>query len=121
MLSISFLGIMLLPAFLHAQDSVIASGVEVFQKAKVLEVSNQGTTSVVGTDTVAQTQSLKVEILDCVHKGDIVTFENDYIQLTQGDIFYARYQQDSLDGTEYWSVSKYPYFRIQFKCNFLIN
>lgn len=103
-----FLGIIFLPTFVVAQDSVVVSGVEVFQKAKVLEVSNQGTTTIAGTDTVAQTQSLKVEILDGVYKGDIITFENDYIQLANGDIFYARYQQDSLDGTEYWSVSN-PY------------
>lgn len=107
-LLIPFLGILLVPISSNAQDTITVSGTEIFQKAKVLEVRNQGTTSVVGTDTLAQVQLLKVEILDGVHKGDIVSFENDYIQLAQGDVFYARYQKDFLSGDEYWSVSN-PY------------
>lgn len=108
LLLIPFLGILLVPIFSSAQDTITVSGTEIFQKAKVLEVRDQGTMSVVGTATLARVQLLKVEILEGVHKGDIISFENDYIQLEQGDVFYARYQKDLLNGDEYWSVSS-PY------------
>lgn len=100
------MGLVFLPLFVIAQSDV--SGIEVFEKAKVLEVSNESTVSIAGTNTTAQTQVLKVEILEGIHKGKRITFQNDYIQLAPGDIFYARYQQNTLDNSEYWSVS-HPY------------
>ncbi len=99
---------LLLPLLSYAQETILVPGVEVFQKAKVLTVESQDVTTILGTQTVVPTQTLKVEILEGVHVGKVVTFENDYIQLSAGDSFYARYQKDSLSGDEYWSVSS-PY------------
>lgn len=99
---------LLLPLLSHAQETILVPGVEVFQKAKVLTVESQDVTTILGTQTVVPTQILTVEILEGVYVGKVVTFENDYIQLSVGDSFYARYQKDSLNGDEYWSVSS-PY------------
>jgi uncharacterized membrane protein len=98
---------MLLPQLSHAQATLVAD-TEVFEKAKVLEVTNQAMSTVPGTDTPSQTQTLKIEVLDGVDVGKTATFKNDYIQLSVGDIFYARYQTNHLDSSDYWSVSD-PY------------
>lgn len=99
--------VMLLPQLSHAQATLVPD-VEVFEKAKVLEVTNQATSTIPGTDTPSQTQILKIEVLDGVDAGKTATFKNDYIQLSVGDIFYVRHQTNHLDGSDYWSVSD-PY------------
>ena len=96
-----------MPNFCYA-DATLVPDVEVFEKARVLEVTNQATTTIPGTDTPSQTQRLKIEILDGIDTGKTVTFQNDYIQLSVGDIFYARHQTNHLDSSDYWSVSD-PY------------
>lgn len=101
-------GALLSPVSLYAQEIILAPSAETFQKAKVLTVESKGTATILGTQTITPTQTLTVEILDGVYMGKVVTFENDYIQLSRGDSFYARYQKDSLSGAEYWSVSS-PY------------
>lgn len=95
------------PYHVRAEASLV-SDTEVFEKARVIEVIRQNVTTVPGTDTLVQTQSLKIEVVTGTDKGKIVVFENDYIQLTVGDVFYVRHQSNHLDGTDYWSVSE-PY------------
>ncbi|MCX6756593.1 MAG: YibE/F family protein [Candidatus Nomurabacteria bacterium] len=99
--------LILLPQLSYAQATLIPD-VEVFEKAKVLEVTNQAKSTIPGTDTPSQTQVLKIEILDGVDIGKTATFQNDYIQMSVGDIFYARHQTNHLDSSDYWSVSD-PY------------
>ena len=107
LLFLSFASLIFLPLALHAQANLVPDA-EVFEKAQVLEVTNQGTSTIPGTDTISPTQTLKIQVLDGVDEGKTVTFKNDYIQLSVGDIFYARHQSNHLDGTDYWSVSD-PY------------
>lgn len=97
----------LLPQLIFAQATLVTD-VEVFEKAKVLEISNQATSTIPGTDTPSHTQRLKIEILDGVDIGKTATFQNDYIQMSVGDIFYVRHQTNHLDNSDYWSVSD-PY------------
>jgi uncharacterized membrane protein len=104
---ISLCGLLLAPSLSYAQATLVPD-TEVFEKAKVLEVTNQATSTVPGTDTPSQTQTLKIEVLDGVDAGKTATFQNDYIQLSVGDIFYTRHQTNHLDGSDYWSVSD-PY------------
>lgn len=106
-LLISLLSLVLLPQLSYAEATLIPD-VEVFEKAKVLEVTNNGTSTITGTNTDTATQILKIEILDGVDVGKTATFKNDYIQLAVGDIFYARHQTNHLDSSDYWSVSD-PY------------
>ena len=77
-------------------------------KPPVLEVIDQETNTIPGTDIPTQTQTLKIEILNGADKGKSIIFKNDYTQLSVGDILYARHQTNHLDGREYWSVSD-PY------------
>lgn len=97
----------LLPQLGFAQATLIQD-VEVFEKVKVIEVTNQATSTIPGTDTPSQTQTLKIEVLGGVDAGEIVTFQNDYTQMSKGEIFYARHQMNHLDNSDYWSVSD-PY------------
>lgn len=94
-----------LPA--HAQTTTVPD-TETFQKAKVTAVSNQHTTTLPGTETPSEVETLTAQILDGTDAGQTITFDNDYIQLAVGDIFYARHDTNQLDGTDYWSVSD-PY------------
>jgi uncharacterized membrane protein len=94
-------------SFAYAQGTLVAD-TEEFLKAKVVEVSGSATTTIPGTETPAPTQVLTIEIIAGNDKGRVVTFTNDYIQLSKGDIVYVRHQSNELDDTEYWSVSD-PY------------
>ena len=106
-LFVSLFSLVLFPQLSYAQATLVPD-VEVFEKARVLEVTNQATSTIPGTDTPSQTQVLKIEILDGVDIGKTATFQNDYIQMSVGDIFYARHQTNHLDSSDYWSVSD-PY------------
>src|SRR3989344_4143407 len=90
--------IMLSPALVHAQ-ATLAQDTITMQKARVTTVADQQTTTIPGTDTSAQTQSLTVIILDGPDSRTSVTFENDYIQLKAGDVFYLRHITDAIDST----------------------
>lgn len=105
LLLISFV---LIPSLLFAQQTTLVADTESFEKAKVVQILEQGTTTVVGTDTVGETQTIKVEVLSGPDKGRIVTLKNDYIQLKEREIFYVRHQSNHLDGSDYWSVAD-PY------------
>lgn len=103
------IGLMFIPQLSLAQgETMLVPDTETFEKAKVLEVIDQSTTTLPGTETPSQVQTLRVQILNGANEGKIVTFQNDYIQLSAGEIFYARHQSNYLDDTDYWSVAE-PY------------
>ncbi len=82
---------------------------QTYQKARVVEVLDQKTEIIPGTDTPAQTQTLRAEVLDGAYAETTVTFNNDFpTQLKKGDTFYARHQSNAFDGTDQWSVAD-PY------------
>ena len=95
-------------SFSNSFAAELITDTEVFEKAVVLEAVDQNPVTILGTDTQADSQILKVEILSGEYKGQTISFDNDYIQLEQGDVFYARHQTNTLDGLDYWSVSD-PY------------
>jgi len=97
-----------LPLVSFAQGATLIADTETFEKAKVLQILNHGTTTVAGLDTEGKTQTIKIEVISGKNKGETATFKNDYIQLQEGEVFYARHQSNHLDGTNYWSVSD-PY------------
>ncbi|OGC94008.1 hypothetical protein A2389_03470 [Candidatus Adlerbacteria bacterium RIFOXYB1_FULL_48_10] len=91
------------PFVTHAQELVpdtISVG-----KARVLEMTNQHDTVIPGTDTPATVQTLKIEVLEGPDKGQTPTFENNFTQLKEGDIFYVRHISNPLDATDHWTVS----------------
>ncbi len=101
------LTIAFIPSVTYAEATLV-SDTESFEKAKVIKILDQGTTTVMGTGIIDQTQTIQIEVIDGVNSGKTATFKNDYIQLKQGDIFYVRHQSNHLDSSDYWSVAD-PY------------
>jgi len=78
------------------------------QKARVIQITNEATSTIPGTHTNTFSQTITAHILDGNETGSDVTFENDYTRLQSGELFYLRHTQNTLDGTDYYSVSD-PY------------
>ena len=95
------------PIVSRAQAGAIPDTVTI-EKAQVLDAYNQRTTTVAGTNTTTQEQTLEATVLDGPDAGKTVTFDNDYTQLNIRDVFYIRHDVNKLDGTDYWTVSD-PY------------
>lgn len=116
LVAISLLGCLMTPLAAFAQTSgsvgsssaTVTPDTVVVEKAQVTSVSNEQAEPLPGTGTNSQTQTLTAVVLSGPDKGEEITFENDYIQLQPGDIFYATHTTNTLDGTDYWSVSD-PY------------
>ncbi len=79
-----------MPSLTYGQASLILDK-EVFEKAKVLEVISQSSSTIPGTETPSQTQKINIEVLSGEDIGRKVTFQNDYTQLSVGDIFFVRH------------------------------
>jgi len=75
-------------------------------KAKVLEVVSQEKRLVPGTDIETIYQTISAEILDGEEKGAVVTIENDYLELKEGQVFYLVHTTNPLDGTDYYAVAE---------------
>src|SRR3989344_9373254 len=95
------------PLTSHAQATLTPDTMTI-EKAQVTAVSNEQTAAIPGTDTQAQKQTITAHVLDGMDVGKSVSFENDYIQLTEGDVFYLRHITNSVDDTDYYSVAD-PY------------
>lgn len=89
-------------ALVHAQE-LVTDTVHIM-KARVVEVVSQETKQVPGTNVEGVYQTIRVEILQEPEKGDIVTIENDYLVLSEGDVLYVNHTTSDLDGTDYYSV-----------------
>lgn len=68
-------------------------------KAKVLEVLDETTEDIVGTDIQSTSQTILVEILQGDQKGETITIENDYIMLKEGAKFFL-YHNIETNGEE---------------------
>ncbi len=73
--------------------------------AEVVEVLNQKTGIIPGTDAQATYQSLRVEILEGDQKGLIIELENDFLQLKEGEKFFMNYLI-TIDGSVIYSVQE---------------
>lgn len=86
-----------------------ASGQELHQDlqgiwhAKVLEIVDEEEKNIPGTNTNVLVQTIKAKLLDGERKGEILTLENDYHPMEEGDSFYMNYLI-TIDGTEILSV-----------------
>ncbi len=76
--------------------------------ARVLSVESEEMALIPGTDTSAQYQTIRVEVLDGEQKGREVTVENDYLSLEEGDVFYLGHTVNELDNVNYYTVRE-PY------------
>jgi len=73
-------------------------------RGKVIEVVSSEERTVPGTQTATPVQTIDVEVLDGPFDGDIITIENDFLALDQGDRFYFNYNV-YLDGSESYAVT----------------
>lgn len=97
----------LAPAFCSAQAELVPDTIYI-EKARVVRVVEQAKSVVPGTDTPTDVQMLTAEVLDGPDVGAVVTFRNDYVQMGEGDVFFARHERDDVNGVEYWTVAD-PY------------
>jgi uncharacterized membrane protein len=70
---------------------------------QVIEVVNGEINTIPGTDTEHLYQTIKVDVLDGPKEGEIITIENDYLELSEGDKFYFKYSV-YIDGSEAYGV-----------------
>lgn len=73
--------------------------------ARVTDVVRQEVKRVPGTEVNATYQTLTVEILEGPKKGEVVTIENDYITLSEGETFFLSYLEP-LDGPPIYTVGE---------------
>jgi uncharacterized membrane protein len=90
-------------SFTQAQELVIDTVTT--EKAKVIEVLDQQTRNVPGTDVTSVYQTLKVELLSGPEKGQTRTIENDHLNLETDDIFYVRHTTNPLEGLDVYTVA----------------
>jgi uncharacterized membrane protein len=91
----------------HAQQNNNADTLSMV-KAQVIKVEKQGVQNVTGTSVNTIEQTLQVKILDGDQTGNIVTIDNDYTTLTEGEVFYMQITKSSYDGSLSYAVSE-PY------------
>jgi uncharacterized membrane protein len=72
-------------------------------RGKVLEIVDQERREIPGTDTEHLYQTVRVEILDGPRAGEVITIENDYLELDEGNKFYFNYLV-YMDGSEHYAV-----------------
>lgn len=70
---------------------------------QVVEILDEEVREIMGTDTEQLYQTINAEVLDGPKKGEIITIENDYLQLDEGDKFYFNYNV-YIDGSESYGV-----------------
>lgn len=95
----------LLPVITHAQELV--EDVTKNYKAEVVKVVSKSSREIAATGVSNPTQEIQIKIISGDKKGFITTFENDFIQLKEGETFFLNYTTRP-DGTELFSVSD-PY------------
>ena len=91
----------------HAQEPVEETSLQsavTTERAKVLSVESADVRVIPGTDTKTIYQTLRVEILSGPEKGRVVTAENDYLELTPGDVFFLTHTVNVHEGLDAYSV-----------------
>lgn len=77
-----------LPSVATAQP---AEEVNEVVRGEVLRILDTYERPIAGTDAMGQVQELQVELLSGRRAGDIVTFENEAVQLREGDVFFLNH------------------------------
>lgn len=88
-----------------AKNSEVLAYETTTEKAKVLEVISQVSGDLDGIGIQSSRQSIKVQILTGDEKGKEVTFNNDYVMLSKGEVFFIDHTINSDDGSDYYKVN----------------
>lgn len=89
-----------LPLLLGAQE--VHQELQETVRAEVLQILHEEERDIIGTDTDALVQEVRVRILEGIREGEVTLFENDLIELQVGDSIYVN-RLISIDGTEYYT------------------
>lgn len=95
-----FLTLLFIPLFGIAQE--VHQELQETVRAEVVEILSESQREIIGTDTEALVQKVRVRIKEGEKEGDEVTFENDLMKLEEGDSIYVN-RLVSIDGIEYYS------------------
>lgn len=98
---LSLLLILISPIFVQAQQ--IHDDYQGTWRGKVVEIIRSEVKEIPGTETKHLYQTIRVEVLDGPKKGEIITIENDYLELKKGNKFYFNYLVD-INGTERYGI-----------------
>jgi uncharacterized membrane protein len=75
-------------SFTHAQE-IVEDRQEII-KAKVIEILSERSELIPGTDTNHKVEKIRIEVLEGEVKGKVLELDNDFIDLSDGDIFYLK-------------------------------
>lgn len=95
--------ILMCAAFTTVQAQEVHQELKETVRAEVLHVLSEEMQDIIGTDTDALVQEVEVRIREGVKEGDVVTFENDLMELEEGDSIYVN-RLESIDGVEYYTL-----------------
>lgn len=101
-LAFSFLAVILVAFPVFAQE-LVPDTVRTM-KAEVVEVISTERRNVPGTDVSATYQRIKAKVLDGEEQGALIQVENDFLNMSVGDVFYLQHTLNDLDGTDYYYV-----------------
>ncbi len=93
---------------LSATAAEVVQDTTYFIKAQVVEVVSQEVREVPGTGTKSIYQTIKAKLLEGSQIGEVILFDNDYLTLKTGDLFYAMHTVNELEGRDTYAVSE-PY------------
>ena len=99
-LSLAACLLFLIPGPGHAQE--VHQELQETVPAEVLKILDERTEDIIGTDTEALVQEVRVRILGSARKGEEVEFETDLMRLAVGDSIYVN-RLESIDGVEYYT------------------
>ncbi|MFT5849635.1 MAG: putative membrane protein [Patiriisocius sp.] len=89
--------------FFPASAQELHSNYQGTYHGKVIEVLYEDIREIPGTDTEHLYQTITAKILDGPNEGDLVTIENDYLELDKGDKFYFNHNV-YIDGSESYGI-----------------
>jgi uncharacterized membrane protein len=92
---------------IFAQSELVPDTVT-YALAKVVDIVDEGNTTLPGTDVPTTMQTIKALVLNGDEEGETVTVENDYLNLEVGETFYLTHTIGAFDGVDYYAVSD-PY------------
>ncbi len=100
--------VILIAPYAYAEQNELVPEKVTMMTAKVLHIDTREVRDIPGTNTKTNFQTIRVEVLDGLEKGKVVTVDNDYLSLKVGEVFYMTHTSETLDGNDYYTVND-PY------------
>lgn len=72
-------------------------------RAEVIEIISERTEDIIGTDTDAMVQEVRVRVEEGARRGSTITFENDMVPLRTGDDIFIN-RLENINGVEYFQL-----------------